>query len=89
TYDFDFATTDRKILALEYDELARCIRGGQRPEVDGETGRRDVALVYALFESQVAGRPVTIGAVEASAVDGYQREIDEHLGLVPQEIQAE
>ena len=82
TYDFDFATTDRKILALEYDELARCIRGGLRPEVDGEIGRRDVALVYALFESQVAGRPVTIGEVESSAVDGYQREIDEHLGLV-------
>jgi predicted dehydrogenase len=89
TYDFGFATTDRKILALEYHELARCVRGGLRPEVDGETGRRDVALVYALFESQVAGRPVTIGEVESSAVDGYQREIDEHLGLVPQELRAE
>jgi predicted dehydrogenase len=89
TYDFDFATTDRKILALEYHELARCVRGGLRPEVDGETGRRDVALVYALFESQVAGRPVTIGEVESSAVDGYQREIDEHLGLVPRELLAE
>ena len=88
TYDFDFATTDRKILALEYDELARCIRHGKRPEVDGEMGRRDVALVYALFESQVAGRPVTIGEVESSAVDGYQREIDEHLGLVPRELRA-
>ena len=89
TYDFDFATTDRKILALEYDELARCIRGGLRPEVDGEVGRRDVALVYALFESQVVGRPVTIGEVESSAVDGYQREIDEHLGLISQELHAE
>jgi predicted dehydrogenase len=81
-YDFDFATTDRKILALEYHELARCIRSGAAPEVDGETGRRDVALVYALFESHLAGRPVTIAEVEASAVDAYQREIDEHLGLV-------
>ena len=44
--------------------------------------RRAVALVYALFESQAAGRPVTIAEVEASAVDAYQREIDEHLGLV-------
>jgi predicted dehydrogenase len=82
TYDFDFATTDRKILALEYHELARCVRGGAPPEVDGEMGRRDVALVYALFESQLAGRPVTIAEVESSAVDAYQREIDEHLGLV-------
>ena len=83
TYDFDFATTDRKILALEYHELARCVRGGTRPEVDGEMGRRDVALVYALFESQVAGRPVTIAEVESGAVAAYQREIDEYLGLVP------
>jgi predicted dehydrogenase len=82
TYDFHFGTTDRKILALEYHELARCIRTGAHPEVDGEMGRRDVALVYALFESQVAGRPVTIAEVESGAVDAYQREIDEHLGLV-------
>jgi predicted dehydrogenase len=56
TYSFDFPTTDRKIIALEYHEFAACIRGGTRPEVDGAMGRRDVALVYALFESQLAGR---------------------------------
>ena len=82
TYGFDFATTDRKLIALEYHELARCVRTGTRPEVDGEMGKRDVALVYALFESQVAGRPVTIAEVESGTVDAYQREIDEHLGLV-------
>jgi hypothetical protein len=43
---------------------------------------RDVALVYALFESDRAGRPVTIEEVEAGAMDAYQREIDEHLGLL-------
>jgi predicted dehydrogenase len=82
TYDFDFATTDRKLIALEYAEFATCIRTGVRPEVDGATGRRAVALVYALFESQVAGRPVTIDEIESSAVDAYQREIDLHYGLV-------
>jgi predicted dehydrogenase len=82
TYEFDFAVTDRKIIALEYAELAQCIRSGARPEVDGEVGRRDVALVYALFESQAVGRPVTIAEVEAGGVGVYQREIDEHLGLV-------
>ena len=46
-------------------------------------GRRAVALVYALFESQVAGRPVTIAEIEASAIDAYQREIDEYYGLLP------
>ena len=84
TYSFDFPTTDRKIIALEYHEFAACIRDGSRPEVDGAMGRRDVALVYALFESHLAGRPVTIDEVEASAVDAYQREIDEHLGLFPE-----
>ncbi|MHB8647750.1 MAG: Gfo/Idh/MocA family protein [Thermomicrobiales bacterium] len=83
TYNYDFPITDRKILALEYHEFAECIRTGTQPEVNGAVARRDVALVYALFESQVAGRPVTIEEVETSTVDGYQREIDEQLGLIP------
>ena len=83
TYDLDFAATDRKLVALELHELSACVRAGTRPEVDGPVGRRAVALVYALFESQAAGRPVTIAEVEAGEVDAYQRKIDEHLGLVP------
>jgi predicted dehydrogenase len=79
---FDFAVTDRKLLALEYYELARCIRSGQQPEVTGEVALHDVALVYALFESDRAGRPVTIAEIESGAVDAYQREIDAHLGLL-------
>ena len=63
--------------------MAACIRSGAAPEVDGATARRAVALVYALFESSLAGRPVTIAEVEATAVDAYQREIDEHYGLLP------
>ncbi|MCC6629617.1 MAG: Gfo/Idh/MocA family oxidoreductase [Chloroflexi bacterium] len=82
TYSFEFPATDRKLLALEYHELAECVQIGARPEVDGEVGRRAVALVYAIKESSVLNRPVTIDEVEAVAVDAYQREIDEHLGLV-------
>ena len=48
----------------------------------GEVGRRDVALVNAIFESGKLGRPVTIAEVERVEVDAYQREIDEHFGLV-------
>ena len=84
TYEFDFPTTDRKIIGLEYAEFATCVREQRQPEVDGAMGMRDVALVYALFESQLAGRPVTIAEVESGAVDAYQREIDEHLGLFPE-----
>ncbi|CAN5531597.1 Gfo/Idh/MocA family oxidoreductase [soil metagenome] len=82
TYDFDFATTDRKLIALEHAELAACIRSGTKPEVDGSVALRAVALVYALFESQVANRPVTIAEIESNAIDTYQREIDDHYGLV-------
>jgi predicted dehydrogenase len=77
-----FASIDRKLLALEYHELGQCIRTGSQPEVTGAVALRDVALVYALFESDRAGRPVTIEEVETGAVDAYQREIDEHLGLL-------
>src|SRR6185312_7574734 len=81
-YEFPFPVTDRKILALEYREFAECIQGARQPEVTGEVARRDVALVYGVFESSVARRPVSLAAIERSEIDGYQREIDAKLGLV-------
>ena len=82
TYDFAFPVTDSKILALEYHEFADCIANGRQPEVTGEVGRRDVALVNAMFESGVAGRPVTIEEIESVQVDAYQREIDQAFKLI-------
>lgn len=82
-YEFDFPSTDRKLLALEYHELATCIRHNVQPEVTGEVARAAVALVYALFEADRARRLVSLEEVESGAVDAYQREIDEHLGLLP------
>ncbi|MEZ4506713.1 MAG: hypothetical protein R2848_12920 [Thermomicrobiales bacterium] len=41
-----------------------------------------MALICALFESQVAGRPVTMADVVSGQIDAYQREIDQHFGLV-------
>lgn len=79
SYGFDFPATDRKLIALEYDELARCVRTGVAPEVDAEVGIRDLALVYAVFESSVAGRAVSLDDVISGAVDAYQRDIDERL----------
>jgi predicted dehydrogenase len=81
TYDFPFAVTDAKILALEYDELGACMQTNAPPEVSGEVGRRATALVYAIVEAGRLGRPVTLAEVERVEVDGYQRAIDEHLGL--------
>ena len=81
-YDFDFVTTDRKIIALEHHEFAECVRTGARPEVEGAVARRAIAMVYSMFESQIAGRPVTIEEIKSGGLDAYQREIDEHIGLV-------
>jgi predicted dehydrogenase len=86
TYSFDFASTDRKLLALEYHEFASCIRDGLKPEVGGAEALRAVALVYALFESQATGGAISVAEVETSEVDAYQREIDEHLGLVTAKV---
>jgi predicted dehydrogenase len=82
TYEFPFVEIDAKILATEYFEFADCIQNGKKPEVDGNVGRRDTALVYSLFESGLAKRPVTLDEIESAELDAYQREIDEHLGLL-------
>jgi predicted dehydrogenase len=82
TYSLDFNETDSRILALEYYELGECIRTGAAPEVTGEEARADVALVYAPFESGRLGRPVTLEEMIAATADVYQREIDQHLGLI-------
>ena len=82
TYKLDFNETDAKILALEYHELGECIATGQPPEVTGEEARLDLALTYAPFEAGRANRPVTLTELIQGRPDGYQREIDEKLGLL-------
>jgi len=81
-YEFPYADVDAKLLALELHEFADCIAHGTAPEVTGEVGRQAVVLVNAAFESGRLGRPVTLDEIEGSAIDGYQREIDEHFALV-------
>jgi predicted dehydrogenase len=81
-YGFSFAETDRKLIAVEYADFAGAIRGEHPPEVDAEQGARSVAISYALLESGVAGRPVTVAEVLAEELGGYQRSIDEGLELI-------
>ncbi len=58
------------------------MQGARQPEVTGEVGRRDVALVYALFESGRLGRAVSLDEIESAAVTAYQDDIDQAIGLV-------
>lgn len=70
---------DWKLIALEYYELAEAILNGREIEIDGICGLKDVAALYAIFESARAGRAVQISEVESCEVYEYQEEIDEVL----------
>jgi predicted dehydrogenase len=72
---------DWKIIAIEYHELAEAILNDREIEVDGTEGMKDVAAIYAIFESAKAGRAVKMSEVEACQVYEYQAEIDEALGI--------
>jgi predicted dehydrogenase len=84
-YQIGFAETDRKLLAVEYADFAGAIRGEHPPEVGAEQGARAVAISYALLESGLAGRPVTVAEVLDEQLDAYQQSIDESLGLLTRE----
>ena len=75
------ADVDWKLLALEYFELGEAILQGRAIEVDGTEGMKAVAAVYAIFESSLLGRAVTMGEVESAEVYGYQAGIDAALNL--------
>ena len=82
TYSLEFNDDRPRILALEYHELGECILTGAQPEVTGEEGRADVALVYAPFEAGRLGRAVTLDELIEGRADIYLREIDAMLGLL-------
>lgn len=80
-YDIPFDEADWRLIALEHHELAECIRTRAVPEVTGEDGQKALAMVYVLFESGIAGRPLGIAEIEDAGIDAYQQEIDVHLRL--------
>lgn len=75
------SAVDWKLIALEYYELAEAILNGREIEVDGVCGLKDVAALYAIFESSRAGRALQMSEVENCEVYAYQAEIDEALSL--------
>lgn len=68
--------------AIQQLDWLRSIERGQDPETSGEQGLRDLACAFAMLESSAAGRQVALAEVLDGTVDGYQRPIDEHYGLV-------
>ncbi len=49
-------------LVEQMAEFARCVRAGARPEVGGEDGIRDIAVLEAIVESAESGRTVAVRA---------------------------
>jgi predicted dehydrogenase len=77
SYQIPFPAADRKLLAIEFFEMGECILNGTAPEVDGQVGRRAVAMCYAAFESGLLHRPVTLDEIIAEKVGSYEVEINE------------
>ena len=72
---------DLKLIAYELHEMAEAVRGQRTVEVDALCGLKDVAALYAVFESWRAGGPVSLSAVESCQSYAYQAEIDAVLGI--------
>ena len=69
-------------MTIELLDFVTALRDGRPPEVDGLEGLRDMAVAEAIYESDVARRPVTTADVIEGRIDTYQRPIDEHWRLV-------
>ena len=80
-YDLPFPEIDRKNIAIEYAEFAGAILGEQIIEVDVTQGARSVAIAYALLESNELGRAVTVNELLTGQIEGYQRAINDSLGI--------
>ncbi len=81
SYSLPGGAADRKLLAIELYELADCILNGKAPEVDGFVGRSAMAAVYAICESSVLNRPVTVAEIEAEQTGAYEAEINSYLHI--------
>lgn len=67
--------------ALAQHDWLDAIRNQAQPECSGKEGLLDLACSYAVVESALAGREVTVDEVSSGAVRAYQEPIDRRFGL--------
>lgn len=67
--------------AIQQLDWLQAIEQGRDPETSGQEGLHDLACAFAMLESSVARRQVTLAEVLSGAVNAYQAEIDAHYGL--------
>ncbi len=80
-YERPFPEVDAATIGIELDDFALAVGEGRPPEVDGRGGLLAVAIIWAVAESQKAGRPVGIAEVADGRVDAAQADVDAALGL--------
>ena len=80
-YDEAFPAGVTDAYALEQLDWLMSIAEGRQPRMSGAEGTIDLALAYAILESGVIGREVTLDEMLNGEVDAYQKPINEHYGL--------
>jgi 1,5-anhydro-D-fructose reductase (1,5-anhydro-D-mannitol-forming) len=73
----------RNDFALAQLDWIRAIENGTQPECSGHEGLRDLACAYAVVESALARRDVSIAEIESGTLRDYQKPIDEKFRLNP------
>ena len=68
-------------VATELKEFVDACLLGTPIETDGLEGYKAEAICFALYESAWLRRPVTLAEVEALEVEGYQKELNESVGV--------
>ncbi len=68
--------------ALSQLDWLRAIENGTQPECSGREGLLDLACAYAVVESNLAGRKVSIDEVVSGSLRDYQKPIDEKFDLL-------
>lgn len=81
SYELDFETIDRVLVAIELQELAEAIESGNPVEVGPDEGMQALGVVYGVLESGLSGSEVAVKDVIAGSVDAYQRPIDLEIGI--------
>jgi hypothetical protein len=67
--------------AIQQLDWLQAIAAGRDPETSGEEGLHDLACAFAMLESSLARRQVTLAEVLDGRAAAYQAEIDHHYGL--------
>jgi predicted dehydrogenase len=81
-YQMPWDEIDRKVIAIEYQELSEVIEQGGQPEVGPREGMAALALLYAVLESgHAGGAPVAVDDVISGKVAAYQESINRAAGL--------